>query len=369
MLYKLFKMNFLKRLLKSETKIKSYADFWKWFQVNEKVFYKVVKDNGDIDQEFFRKLSPKLAELREGYYYLTGMLDDHTAELVFTADGKVKNFVFIEELVESAPAIPNWKFTAHKPALDIKDVAINMSGYQFTGDNLTFHPVENSSYPDEIEITIVHPDFTESNKNEITNGVYIFLDNYLGELNFATTVDYLSVEAAKDERPNKVPIHKLKDYLNWRQKEFIEKYEGVRQNTENDSYANFEARHENGNTLLALMNTRLLSWDRKASHPWIMKVDIKYNDSGNGLPDSNTYELMNEIEEKINLELKDSDGYLNVGRETANGLREVYYACNNFRISSKVLSQVIHEYAGRLELSYDIYKDKYWRTFNPFMNH
>ena len=34
-----------------------------------------------------------------------------------------------------------------------------------------------------------------------------------------------------------IPISKLKDFLTWREKEFIEKYEGTRHNTENDSYA------------------------------------------------------------------------------------------------------------------------------------
>lgn len=363
-------MSFLNKLLKSkEEKIKSYDSFWKWFQHNESAFFKVIKTNGDIERDFFRKLGPKLADLRDGYYYLAGMFDDKVAELVFTADGKVKNFVFIEELVDAAPVIANWKFTAHKPALDIQNVNINMSEYQFNKDNLTFYPIENSNYPDEIEITVLHPDLTEDNRSQITNGVYIFLDNYLGELNFATTIDYLTVEAVHGMQTELIPISKLRDYLNWRQKEFIEKYEGVRHNTENDNHGSFEARLESGNPVVAVMNTDLLSWDRKASHPWIFKIEIKYAYSNqNGMPEDETYQLMEEIENDVNLELTDFDGYLYVGRETANGLREVFYACKEFRKPSKIASQIIQKYTGRVDVSYDIYKDKYWRTFNHFTN-
>jgi hypothetical protein len=51
-------------------------------------------------------------------FFLTGMYNDDTVELVLTADGAVKNIVFVEELVNSAPKIEGWKFTALKPALD-----------------------------------------------------------------------------------------------------------------------------------------------------------------------------------------------------------------------------------------------------------
>ena len=361
-------MSFLKNLFgASDIKVKSYADFWTWFASNGKDFYKVVKTSGNFEKNFFRKLSPKLAELREGYFFLTGMVDDVTAELVLTADGNVKNFIFVEELVKAAPSIEGWKFTAHKPAIDIENVDLNMYGFTFNKDNLRFLPIDHPSYPDEIEITIVHPDLNDENRKEITNGVYIFLDNYLGEINFATTIDHLNIEGINRDLMDLITIDKLKDYLKWRQKEFIEKYDGLRHNTENDNYSGFEAQLENGNAMVALINADLLKWDSKASHPWILKIEINYGvSSNNGMPDDNTYSLMNEIEDNINNELKDSDGFLNIGRQTADGFREVYYACKDFKKSSKVTSDIIEKYADRLEISYDIYKDKYWKTFDRF---
>jgi hypothetical protein len=68
----------------------------------EKSFYQVVK-NGDqeaIEKDFFDKIAPRLSQINEGYYFLTGMSDDSTAELVLTADGEIRNVVFIEELIE-----------------------------------------------------------------------------------------------------------------------------------------------------------------------------------------------------------------------------------------------------------------------------
>lgn len=122
-------MSFLKSIFKTKDEpIYSYNDFWNWFEKNAKAFHKVIKGQGNVEKDFFDKLSPKLNELKDGFWYLTGMYDDTTAELVITADGTIKNIVFVEELIQTAPIIGGWKFTALKPALDIKDVSIEMAG-------------------------------------------------------------------------------------------------------------------------------------------------------------------------------------------------------------------------------------------------
>ncbi len=360
-------MSFLKNLFgKKEAPIESYNDFWDWFQRNEKSFFKVLKNDGDIQKDFLDKLSPKLGELREGYFFLAGMLNDDTAELILTADGNVKNLVFVEELVEAAPNITGWKFKAHKPAIDIENVSIRMGGYKFESENLSFYPNEYSEYPDEIAITIVHDDYNEENKNTIINGSYIFLDNYLGELDTATVIDEITIMGKDSAEKELIPISKLKAYINWRQKEFIEKHEGVRQNTQDDEHSILEFKLKNGTVLLAVVNTDLMQWDKKASHPWMATIEMKFDDDFNGMPKDDTRVLLEQIEDEIVHELLDADGYLYIGRETGNNRREIYFACKDFRKPSKVLHDIVKQYSGKITISYNIYKDKYWQSFKRF---
>jgi hypothetical protein len=350
-----------------ENTIASYADFWQWFVQHEKEFFQVVKNHNDVAENFFEKLAPKLQALREGFYYLTGMHDEDTAELVLTADGVVKNVVFVEELVAAAPALSNWRFTALKPALDIKHNNIRMDEVEFTAENISFYANVYPEYPDEIDIVVVHHDLTEENEDIIRQGTYIFLDNYLGELNFIESIDSLTIVGKDEAEDELIPIAKLRDFLIWRQKEFIEKYEAVRYETEEDNYSAFEAELENGWPLFAIMNTDLLEWDGKASHPWILNVQVRYDGTEtNGLPDEETYALLNELEDKLVAELKDVEGYLNIGRQTANNEREIYFACKDFRKPSKVAYQLQAEYDGKLDMHFDLYKDKYWQSFNQF---
>ena len=86
------------------------------------------------------------------------------------------------------------------------------------------------------------------------------------------------------------------------------------------------------------------------------------------MPDDETFKLLNEVEDKIMLELKDHEGYLYIGRQTANGEREIYFACKDFRKPSKVVSQIQENYSNEIEINYNIYLDKYWQSLDRFIN-
>ena len=99
-----------------------------------------------------------------------------------------------------------------------------------------------------------------------------------------------------------------------------------------------------------------------------MTVEIEYDGNATGgMPDKKTMAQLDQIEEEIIAQLKDSDGYLNIGRQTVENVREIYFACKEFRKPSKVLHTLIQAYPGDLKISCDIYKDKYWQSFDRFI--
>ncbi|MBB6499140.1 DUF695 domain-containing protein [Pedobacter cryoconitis] len=362
-------MSFFKKIFSSKQKtISSNEEFWSWFKTQQRIFFNAVKTGTNIEKDFFDQLSQKLDGLKPGYFFLTGMLSNDMAELIITADGTIKNIVFAEELVASAPSLPGWKFTALKEEMNIEQTTIKMGEYEYNSKNMYFYPNDHNNYPDEIDITIIHQDANEQNNHTITIGVQIFLDNYLGELHSATIIDHLKVIRKDQARKELIPIEKLKSFLIWREKEFIEKYEGTRSHTDNDTYSILEAKLTNGNPLIAVINTELLTWDRKASHPWILNFILQYGAEDTiGLPDRQTYKLIDEIEDDLINELKSFEGYLNIGRETAGGTREIYFACKEFRNSSKIAYKIQQKYINQIKISYEIFKDKYWQCFNHYI--
>ena len=361
-------MSFLKKLLgtKETVPVTDYTSFWNWFVLHEQSFYLSVKSNDNVDSHFLEKLMPKLQQLNEQFYCLTGMYDDTIAELVITAEGDVKTFVFVEELIAAAPPMNHWQFTILKPPGGSDEMTIEMDGYIFDKGRISFYSTEHADYPDEIDLTLVHTDFNEADKTTVINGTLIYLDNSLGELNAATLIDTIQVAGPATATGDLIGMEKLEEFLLWREKEFVEKYKGYRYNTANDGYSSLEGQDENGLPVIAVVNQELLEWDAKASHPWMMPIEIKYTSGSNGMPDDETYTLMNEFEEALLQQLPDAEGYLNLGRQTYNGERTIYFACKEFRHASKTVSNFIRQYQEQLDVSYNIFKDKYWIMMNRF---
>jgi hypothetical protein len=350
----------------AEPAMESERDFWNWFKGEEKALYNSLKSQDNVE-EMLQKIIDKLHQFNDGIFCLVGMYDDQTAELVLTPDGNIKNLAFAEDMVNAAPSLENWRITALKPAMGFENLEIEMNGFTFNSDKLKFFTLPNEAKPDDIELYIVHEDFHPDNLNDIGNGTLLYLDNAIGEYNMMTQIDSIQFDEPPEDA-ELIPIDKLNEYLLWREKEFVEKYEAVRYNTENDEYASFEAEDEEGMPIIAVMNQELLSWDAKASHPWILLIEIKYAETDNGMPDELTYQQMNELEEGLMQILKDSKGYLNIGRQTYRNVRTIFIACKDFREASRVTKQHLKSFEDRLEASYSIFKDKYWSVVERFMD-
>ncbi|MFD1770159.1 DUF695 domain-containing protein [Sphingobacterium suaedae] len=337
--------------------------FWSWFEQNEHAFFLAVQTQREVEQRFINVITSQLQNINPHIFTLVGMIGPYTAELVLTPDGHIPTVPLVEELVEKAPKLNNWKFTALKPAFDFGTEGLSIHGYHFSIENLFFTTHEDPYYPDLISISVIHPGLTSQNREEIVSGIFLFLDSYLGEYDLITKVDQIEIvepEAVKGER---IPISKLKNYLLWREKEFVERYESSKRQTENDQYSALEGVLQNGKLLLAVMNMDLLQWDQKPSHSWIMRVEVYYEgDSQNGLPNKRDFQEMNILEEEILGRLTDKNGYLYIGRQTGDGLREIYFACKEFRTPAKVLMLIKQAYKGRLNMDIFIFKDKYWQA-------
>lgn len=347
--------------------IATNTDFWDWFSVNQKKIWKAIHDGEKIEEVFFDKMMSKLNQVKDGVYFLTGMHDNQTAELILTADTNIKNIVFVEDLINSAPDIDKWKFTALKPEVNIAKFQIKIENHTFSAENLSFYATQDELYPDEIDLTVVYDHFNEAEKDVIINGVYLYINNLLGELSSATIIDHLQIKGNNQEQGELIPITKLKDYLAWRESEFEQKYQHKRYSAEKDKWVSFEAALSNGKPYFAIANTTVLEWDHKASHPWVLKIEIRYEGKDNhGLPNLDNTQIMNDFEDELTNTLIDTEGYLNIGRETADNLREIFFACREFRESSRITHEIITKYSDKLKIEYHIYKDKYWQTFDRF---
>jgi len=360
---KLFESNY-----SDDSPIATIADFWKWFERHADLFYRAIDEGTDIENKFFSPLADQLYKLHERIFFLVGInKETNIAELTFTPDAIIRNIAFVEDLVKEAPQLEKWQFVALKQASDVEGFGVKMFGRDFSNKNIQFYPVEHPEFPDEIDIMAVYDDYDEKDHDDIFNGVCIYLDNALGELKSITMIDNMRVRGPGDDITELIPIEKLDAYLLWREKEFVERYTDITHYSKDDHYGSYEGELENGMPIFAIVNHTLLNWDHKASHPWILVVMVHYDaDPETGLPNDKIYKLMEDLEVELMDRLKDVDGYINLIRETGNGLREINFACREFRKPSRVMEEMTIKYAEHFRIEFDIYKDKYWRSFDKF---
>ena len=342
--------------------------FWAWFQTQAEAFHHAVITQEKIDTDFFDPLSANLDRMHEGIYFLAGEAETGVAELILTADGVYRNFAFIEDLVVAAPKLPAWRFVALKPACAIDGFGINMNGLIYSDDTLHFYVREDAKCPQVVDVVMVHSDATAT-EEQLTSGVYVYLDNLLGEWVAVTQIDQMQIINQQQLPANQTlqPMAELAPYLHSRHEAWQKAYGGVYYNSDQDEFASFEGEADNGQLIVGIIDSTLLAWPHKPSHPWMLTLRIAYDGSGlNGMPSKQIYQRMEAFEDALMAELPEHEGYLNVGRETGDDIRFIYFACKQFVQATRVLERLMPQFSQEMDISYDVFQDKYWQSLQRF---
>ena len=362
-------MSFLKKLFNknkiNRSKPKTIAEFWHWFEDNAETLKDAVLRQDDLQKEFIEPVFKNLEKISEGVFLLIGKEEDGTIDIIFTADGIIKNFPIVNSFVEQAPNIPDWKFTAFKPKVDLGDKGIHVKNLSITNTSLQFYPSIEEKYPDEINIHLVYTgEVSPEDLNLAENASFIYVENLIGEINLATRIDQLKFDPNPASDLELVSIEKLEAYLSMREKEFVELYEGVVYQTQEDTYSSLEWESE-GKKVLGTCNSELIKWDKKATHPWMVVIMVDFGPyQKSGLPTSDLLDEIQAFEDNLEEKLPDSDGYLQVGKTSGKGERTIYYACKEFYLPIQILEELRDQYPFNYD--YEVFKDKYWKCMEMF---
>jgi hypothetical protein len=189
------------------------SKFWNWFETNHERF-RSVDEAEDLLDLFEAHLHEYDAEL---FFEISEPLDDGSNELIITAEGVMAKFPKVEALVAAAPAIPNWKVIAFKPAIGFNFVH-EYGDLKLDPGQLWFLPLRAKSDPKILGLRIGVPDFDESDVEQVKNSLWIILDTGLGERVCSERIKRLEVallpETPEDEGYIELP--ELSEYLGWR---------------------------------------------------------------------------------------------------------------------------------------------------------
>ena len=170
------------------------SEFWRWFEANSSSYHALNFENTERRDELFADLGERLEKIDENIAFEFGKLDNDLMDFVISASGIVETFPVVKKLVDAAPQIPNWKFTAFRQRKD-EVVTIEMGGI-----NIDRNTTLAKLYKDDGKIGIVLflPGYEETPNQTFEQIGFLLLDQTLGEYVVGTQVGFVEFEKKSD---------------------------------------------------------------------------------------------------------------------------------------------------------------------------
>lgn len=175
--------------------------FWDWFVKNSDKYESIFSGSSNTAQ-LFEELHKELQKFNPN---LTFEFNKNTGkkinELIISADGIKKNFPAVLELVKEAPNLSSWKFTAFRPRKGGNTVKI---------DNIEIDPAtvffKHIWQGELIDLRLFVKNYVDN--DAYNKGVFILLDDILGEYDVATKIGIIKINKLEDSEDAQ-PIREL----------------------------------------------------------------------------------------------------------------------------------------------------------------
>lgn len=156
----------------------------------------------------------QLKKYCEGLDFILGDLTPKGRTLTITANGEVKYFPFVEELMDNAPEFNLWKLEGFLQP-EGKHVSMKYGGYSLRSWEMFFVPLENEEEKTEMGIRIGVKKMID--KDDFKICAYLLIEKMIGEYYANTLIKYfdLVVLPVNYEEENFLPLDNLPDYVAW----------------------------------------------------------------------------------------------------------------------------------------------------------
>ena len=197
--------------------------FWNWFQDNNQTIKNLINETSKNQKHISFWINKNL-----GYYckeidfmIVFPKIGNTKSELIITANGNPAYFNQVIQLIDSAPILKNWKFTALiQPLEDIEKVMDGLDTPYIFKDitlktsELKFLPINNKENVRKLDIIIFFKQFNIHCNNQTLNQViYIILQDLLGEKSFYQNIDLIHLAQMPDNEEHLIYLYDLQSYI------------------------------------------------------------------------------------------------------------------------------------------------------------
>jgi hypothetical protein len=194
-------------------------EFWEWFKVNNSayLFINEIEDKAE-KQRLLDNFMKHLHKYCDKLYFQIGGDREDDQELIITAEGNSDYFNTVEELIDNAPSIPNWKFIAFLQPNFNEDFHINYEGVVLASNEMYFLPLDHEDSPSLIGFRIGIKNYDQLKDNKwLQATVYKIIDTLVGEKAFALDIDYIEINELPENPKGEgmFELTGLPSYVEW----------------------------------------------------------------------------------------------------------------------------------------------------------
>ncbi len=184
------------------------SKFWNWFNRNIANFE---SHNTAVLEKVLQELNIQLKKVCPGIFAEVSKTSEGQYNLVISTGGCTNRIKVVKELIDNAPTIPNWKFTAFKQKVN-SDFTILYKNLEFTPSKMYFYPIHHNEC---LDVIVYIKDINGFDYVVIANFGFKSLDNILGEYDCITKLRHIDFQDLNTE-PNKaclLPLSELPKYV------------------------------------------------------------------------------------------------------------------------------------------------------------
>ena len=197
--------------------------FWNWFQDNNQTIKNLKNETVNNQKQICYWISKHL-----GYYSkeLDFMIvfpkkENQKTELIITANGNPGYFNQVEELINNAPELKHWKFTAFiQPTSNIEDIIKGLDEpYVFQEitiktSEIKFLPLHYDTKIKKLDIIIYLKNYTiNCNTKTWQQAIYIILQDVLGEIALYQNINFIQLAQLSNPTEDLIELYELQFYI------------------------------------------------------------------------------------------------------------------------------------------------------------
>lgn len=197
--------------------------FWNWFQDNNQTIKNLFNENQKTQKQISFWLSRQLSfyckEL--DFILIIPKKENQKNELIITANGKPEYFIQVIQLINNAPALKHWKFTAFIKPTKIIDEIINRLDETYILKEITikkneikFLPITYEKGSKILDVHVYLKNYNiHCNTKKWHQVIYIILQESLKEKALSQNINFVKLAKMPNQAEEPIELYEMQFYI------------------------------------------------------------------------------------------------------------------------------------------------------------